>query len=727
MYHLKITLMRAILTLSLVFLTLTSTSLTVSAQSSTTHSITLYAHSTGTSLTISALPSWGGLKTANITGGLAFKLSQPLGRDMLINGAITMTVYLYASTVVFGDIALQLSELLPSGEDKPVLGAVIETPIRVDKRILPYTFGVGIISHTFHGGSLIVLHVKMEPLTAGTPFLAYDSADVPTSTTIPVESPLQFAVAFRSNNLHYGKIIGLNGTQRTARVDFVVNVTDVIGAYRLGDAALTLTAGNGSAFSVQPSKRVVLTVYTLTYSFSSSVAIGTWGLDVYLRDNQGNQYAFGDKFLVTPIYEAKINVVDASSVPLSNAMVTAEFASTESLSNLTDTTGWTTMFLPSSLVVGPLYLSIAWKGVQTPPRPIIMFGEATVFLKLPIYSPQLRLTIYGVPVSGADILLKSGNKTIARTSSGFDGTASFSRVYADNYTLEVRYLFTSYITEVNVASDNVQNIGLPAPHLMELLSATVIAVISAIILAFERRRTKLYPLGFDHLNELTYGGLQQSCFVLITGNSGSGKTVLLSSLAAAHLRTNGSIYIANTDYPANIRESLMSLGLVEDHARGLIFIDAYSAVGGTESKERHHVSSLSDLTNLGLEISRCLDETGRFADIYLDSLNPLLTSLRTEYVLNFLQSMAAKVKANGGKFCVTIGTGIEKADMAKLEEAADCIIETQLQDEKHGQSRRMRIKKLRGQSYIDKWTRFRVERKKGIIFLSREKPRTAPS
>jgi len=108
--------------------------------------------------------------------------------------------------------------------------------------------------------------------------------------------------------------------------------------------------------------------------------------------------------------------------------------------------------------------------------------------------------------------------------------------------------------------------------------------------------------------------------------------------------------------------------------------------------------------------------------VYLDSLNPMLSALRIEYVLSFLQSVAAKVKANDGKLCVTVGTGIERSELMKLEEVADCVIETQLQDLKKGQRRRLRIRKLRGKPYVDRWVHFQVESGTGIVFFSRTKP-----
>jgi hypothetical protein len=77
----------------------------------------------------------------------------------------------------------------------------------------------------------------------------------------------------------------------------------------------------------------------------------------------------------------------------------------------------------------------------------------------------------------------------------------------------------------------------------------------------------------------------------------------------------------------------------------------------------------------------------------------LFSSLRASYVVDFLQSVAGKVKANGGKLCVAVGTAIDKTELARFEETGDCVIETQ--ESKGGQTRRLRIKKLRGKPHIE--------------------------
>jgi len=169
----------------------------------------------------------------------------------------------------------------------------------------------------------------------------------------------------------------------------------------------------------------------------------------------------------------------------------------------------------------------------------------------------------------------------------------------------------------------------------------------------------------------------------------------------------------------------MTLGVAPEEivkdSRRLICIDAYSALGGGASTEEFSVNSHTDLTHMGMIISKSLETAGNGADVYIDSLNPLINVLRIDYLINFLQTMAARVKANNGRLCITVGTGIEERDLTKLEESADCVIETQLQESGGGQRRRLRIKKVRGKPYSDRWTRFRVEEGKGIIFLTHKK------
>ena len=294
--------------------------------------------------------------------------------------------------------------------------------------------------------------------------------------------------------------------------------------------------------------------------------------------------------------------------------------------------------------------------------------------------------------------------------------------------MTVDYLLAAYQTQVRLTRTGPITVAVPFPHrtITTILAAAFVALGSVIVV--RRKRGKYHPTGFDYFNELTHGGLPEACFTVIAGNSGSGKSVLLNTLALELLVSGNSVYESNSEYPAKVREAMAGLVAAKSNlmdSQRLIFIDAYSAVGGSNSTEKFSVSSHTDLTNMGLCISKALEEAGTQADVYMDSLNPLLTTLRVDYVINFLQTVAARVKANRGRLCVTVGTAIDEHDLKKLEQFADCVIETQLQEAGNGQRRRLRIKKVRDKPYSDHWTRFRVEQGKGIIFLTRSKTQPA--
>jgi KaiC/GvpD/RAD55 family RecA-like ATPase len=152
----------------------------------------------------------------------------------------------------------------------------------------------------------------------------------------------------------------------------------------------------------------------------------------------------------------------------------------------------------------------------------------------------------------------------------------------------------------------------------------------------------------------------------------------------------------------------------------MLFIDCYSALSGSPSKEKRALASLTDLTNLGILITAAMDEIGGTTDVYFDSLTPLFTHLRPDYVLSFLQSLGAKVKSYNSRLCATISSSVNEETLTRVEETSDLVIETQLIESRSGQKRRLRIKKLRDRPYVDAWTPFKISGKQGITFFTRK-------
>ena len=683
--------------------------------------VTLYAHGYGTSATLTALPQSTAQKSADLTNGLDFRLNPVLGQNLQIDGVVTFNLYLRATGPFVGSVTAQIAELTSDGTESLIPASKVGTVIYLNTQTVPITLGVGpVISYEFRAGSSIVLHIGINQTSgSGRPLLLWDDVSSPTSVRLPAVSPATAAISYFGPS-SFGSIFEAeaNGTQR---VEVNATLTDAIGVYRFSAALLELTAENGTIISL-PLNPKNATDYSTSYVVAADFNQGRWQVSLKLQDSSGNAYSFAQPFWITQFYPVSIRVLDSDGSTLPNATVTVGVGAQSFWSSLTNATGWGKLMLPSTDIVGTLNLTVSWLGTRSL-FPFDVTHPTTMTVQLTVYAVNIRITLLDFPLPLARVTLNQARQ-VGQNSTGIDGTARFGKLPAGNYTVTVEYLLAVYQTQIHLDQSGMITVPVPFPHrtITGMLSVLVVAFASVVVV--RKRRGKLYPTSFNYFNTLTHGGLPEACFTVIAGNSGSGKSVLLNSLAAEHLASGNSIYITNMEYPEKIRESMMRLGVGEaqiQEPNRLIFIDAYSAVGGSASTEEFSVSSHTDLTNLGLNVSKCLQAAGSDADVYMDSLNPLVTVLRIDYLINFLQTVAARVKANDGRFIVTVGTGIDERDMTKLEESADCVIETQLHETGAGQRRRLRIKKVRDKPYDDQWIRFRVEEGKGIVFLTREK------
>ena len=689
--------------------------------------VVLYAHGFGRSAILTAIPQSNRMNSALLSNGLDFRLSPVLGDNLQILGAITYNLYLRASGPLAGTVGAELYETLPDGTESSVAGSLVEAPVYLNTATILVTLGVGpSVSYQFHAGSSVLLHVSIKQSSGGAqPLLVWDDPSAATSIRLPTVSPVTTTISYLGKS-NFGGIFQseANGTSQIS-----VNATfaDPIGIYRFDSAILRLTSQNESVTDLPLNLRNY-TDYSVSSLATSNFAQGKWQVSLLLHDSSGNNYTFTKSLIVSPFYPVAIEVFDSDGSTLSNATLSVGVDAQSFWNSITNRTGWGALTLPSSDLVGPLNMTVSWSGTQSL-FPLEVTRPATVTVQLTVYATNIKVTFLNLPLPLARVTLYQTGQ-VGQNMTGIDGLARFGRLPAGDYTITIEYLLATYQTSLHLTQSGIVTVPVPFPHrtITAILAVALIALGS--VVTVRRKRGKLYPTGFSYFRELTHGGLPEACFTVIAGNSGSGKTVLLNSLAAEHLAVGNSIYVTNTEYPDKVRESIMKVGrakeeVLNDRSR-LICIDAYSAVGGGQSTEEYSVSSHTDLTHLGMIVSKCIQTAGNGADVYMDSLNPLITVLRIDYLINFLQTIAARVKANNGRLCITVGTGIEPRDLTKLEESADCVIETQLQESSGGQRRRLRIKKVRGKPYTDRWTRFRVEEGVGIIFLTHEKTQEQP-
>jgi KaiC/GvpD/RAD55 family RecA-like ATPase len=243
---------------------------------------------------------------------------------------------------------------------------------------------------------------------------------------------------------------------------------------------------------------------------------------------------------------------------------------------------------------------------------------------------------------------------------------------------------------------------------------------------YRRRKKKEYLAPFDHFFTLTSGGVPPGTMVTVEGNTGSGKSLLSEQLMYDDLRAGRPcVFVSTADFPSKIRIGMRSLGLETEsyeNKEALRFVDCYSAEAGQPSQEKFYVSSLGDLTSLGVKITSALSTPAEGPSVFFDSLTPLAPKSKPESIVSFAQTVGAKVRGMGGKAYFTVGSSVEESILRQLEEASDCIIQMEAFEEKGVRRRRMRITKFRNRRFHEGWVTFTIEDGKGIIFYSK-KPR----
>jgi KaiC/GvpD/RAD55 family RecA-like ATPase len=270
----------------------------------------------------------------------------------------------------------------------------------------------------------------------------------------------------------------------------------------------------------------------------------------------------------------------------------------------------------------------------------------------------------------------------------------------------------------------------PFPLLAALISGGGLGVagLATGAVYLRRRRTKEYLAPFSFFEQMTGGEVPGGSMVTVEGNTGAGKTTLCSEVMYEDLkRGRPCIYVAADDFPDRIRDQMRNLGIdVGGYEKSgiLSFVDCYSAEAGRIPTEKFSVSSVGDLTTLGVKISSALqDQKGTC--LYLDSLSPFVPRAKPESIVSFVHAIGAKVRGLDGKAFFTMSTGSDETIQRQMEDMADCVIQMEAFEEKDVRRRRLRIRKFRNRRHQEGWATFTIEDGKGIIFYTKHSRRSS--
>jgi KaiC/GvpD/RAD55 family RecA-like ATPase len=321
--------------------------------------------------------------------------------------------------------------------------------------------------------------------------------------------------------------------------------------------------------------------------------------------------------------------------------------------------------------------------------------------------------------------VRVGNLTVASGATGPDGSVRFEQMAAGNYTITVENPWVKYQTSADHSHERA-TLLVDVPLVLAVptqmwLGIFLLVLASAFGVNLVRRSRRRRPLSFAHFKAILGGALPSASVIMISGNPGSGKTQMIYNIVGERLAQNRpAIFVTNVEFPAKVREALKRLGTdasTLEQRKALRFVDCYAGLAGVQSSEAHYVSSTTDFTALGVQISSCLEEIGGKGDVYVDSITPTIVNGAFERALSFIRHYGARVKAEDASFFYTISSSMDSETLTKFEDEADCVVQLDLYESAGATKRRIKVKKARGSSHCQDWIEFIISPRGEIEFL----------
>lgn len=240
---------------------------------------------------------------------------------------------------------------------------------------------------------------------------------------------------------------------------------------------------------------------------------------------------------------------------------------------------------------------------------------------------------------------------------------------------------------------------------------------------WKKRKISLKVVGFEYFDDITHGGIPEASSVMITGEAGSGKSILCQELVHTNLaKGKACIYVTYDTFPEEVRKNMQSFHWdvsTNEKKEAFILIDSYSSIAGKKSQEKHMVEQPFVLSDLGIAISTAMkDVKEKSLRVFIDSATPLFMHIDATNVMKFLQDRTVKIKSANGVLLFTTSEGSVPPDLRdRLEEIVDCIIELKITREKEKILRKLRVKKMRGRESSQIWVPINIEPGEGITFF----------
>lgn len=237
----------------------------------------------------------------------------------------------------------------------------------------------------------------------------------------------------------------------------------------------------------------------------------------------------------------------------------------------------------------------------------------------------------------------------------------------------------------------------------------------------------LIETGLKAIDMLFPQGFPRGSFILISGEAGTGKTILAYSIAKAYLRRNEYCIFVTLDEPPSIIEENVLLSSGQNSLRKLTIIDCFSFRSKStlylrESDVKYstkviYVSNPRDIKTLQriIYVTAKSFSTPSKGLIVVDSLTELISLCDANSFVEFVKMLRSLFAREMGVTVIgTLTFGIKLLEGLDdlLDYVADIIIDMRYEPEYMRQGlliRQLRIRKARGCPHDTRWLTFNVE------------------
>ena len=715
---------KAVLLVLIVALAMWQPQLPLTSADATTIAITLYAHTDPSAVSVQGrvLSLVGNTTTQHkddLRGGLDFTLVPSLSAPLHLLGSIDVYIWLGSQQNVRGEVRTAISELKANGS----LTEIRSASVNIVVPSVPYLviFGLGPANYQVSSGSALRLDIRFSS-NAGVPVnLLWDSPSTPTRVVLDVETTPIVDLKVTDAAGRASTIFPEN-TKLVARV----TIEDPFRGVNIRTALLTVTNSSGFPFAKDVPMNLTSqteTPFRLEYALTITIPAGHFNFTVGVGDVSQRVFTTSTRVTITNFNTLIIMLLDSKRKPLPGFDISL-FVGDQLIGEVqTDLTGMTASRVPSSLDTGPLVLRAQKNGIVILSRTVEVQSDLTLQIVLELYdwNVAVRLPLLNIPVTGAQVSLYRNGTLWASNSSDQNGIAHFEDIPLGSYEIRVASLIgVKHFANVTHSID--QSV---TPLVLDIdwkIFAIVGIVIAAMFGAWTVSRRRTRTRSYKQAAELLGGTIPERAVMMVVGASGSGKSLLLLNiLADSILLGRHCVYVSNMELPSKIRDQLTRIGVnVRDneHENKLRFIDAYSGETGTRSSEMHAVSSPRDLTGLGIQITSCIEELAGTADVFFDSLAPVVESGGPARGLEFVQYYGARTTKSGGTFVYATTATIGDELASRLEEASDCVLQIEKMPGRRKVRGRLLVKKARGLEHEQDWVGFKITSKGRMEFVS---------